>query len=273
MTHTYATVADFRLLLTDNSSAVATTLDSAILSKLEGASRAVDRFVNRSSHGSGFGPRVATNYYDGDGSGELRLDDDFISISAVVTYSANVAVGTAVVTTDYYTDPYDQTPTRGLILHGSGSIGAFPSGRHTVSVAGTAGYQATTVTLGTCGTVGSGATSVVISSGTPYAGMTLLIGSEHLYVTATSGGTATVVRGQNGTTAAAIPDSSAVSYYTYPSAVKEATLAVAQRRWKNRDAGLTGEFGIPSITGTVEHRDSERSILAAHLGDLKVYGA
>lgn len=274
MSHTYATVADFKSWLTDNTGGIATGLDDDILSALEGASRRVEAFVDRSRFGSGFGPRIATNRYNGDGSCDLWLQDDFIAIGTVTVYDATA--GTATVTpvadTDFYTDPYDVTPYRQLILHGAGTVTAFTSGLRTVTVAGTAGYQSTTTSLGTAGTATSSATTLS-TNGTPSAGMTLLVGTEHLYVTAASGGTATVQRAQNGTTAAVIAEGAAVSYFTYPAAVRAATIAVAGRRWRSRDAGLTGDFGIPSITGTVAPRDTETSILRTHVGHLKVYSA
>lgn len=274
MAHTYATVDEFKAHLTDNTSGLTSGLDDEILAVLEGSSRRVDAFTDRSRFGSGFGPRVATNRYDGDGTGYLDLHDDFLAITTVTVYdsTASSASSTAAANTDYYTQPYDVTPYRALVLHGVGSVGTWTHGQRTVTVAGTAGYQDTTASLGTAGTVSASATSLPLS-GSPSAGMTLLIGGEHLYVTAVSGGTATVLRAQNGTTGAVIAQGASVSYFTYPAAVKAATLAVAARRWRSRDAGLTGDIGIPSITGTITPRDTETSILRTHVGHLVVFHA
>ena len=274
MTHVYATVDEFKSYLTDNTSGLTAGLDDEILALLEGASRRVDAYCDRSQFGSGFGPRVATNRYDGDGTNTLWLNDDLLAITTVTAYDAT-ASSTSVVPaadTDYYTFPYDTTPYRHLRLHGAGTVTAFTRGLRTVTVAGTAGYQSTTSTLGTAGTATSSATSLTLS-GSPSAGMTLLVGTEHLYITAVSGGTATVTRAQNGTTAAVISAGASVSYFTYPAAVKAATLAVAGRRWRSRDAGLTGDMGIPSVTGSVQPRDTEMSVLRTHVGHLKVWSA
>lgn len=275
MSHTYATVDDFKSYLTDNSSGVSTGLDDDILAVLEGASRRVDGFCNRSRYGSGFGPRIASNRYEGDGYEDLDLDDDFLAVTSITVYvppTAGTATYTLAESTDFYLEPYSGPPYREAELHGYGTnLAVFPDDARII-VAGTAGYSSTTATLGTAFAAGSAATSVVLS-GSPSAGMTLLVGTEHLYITAVSGGTATVQRAQNGTTAAAISSGASVSYFTYPAAVKAATLAVASRRWRSRDAGLTGDIGIPSITGTVAPRDTETSILRAYVGHLKVYGA
>lgn len=273
MTHTYATVADFKAWLTDNASGVASGLDDEILSLLEGASRRVDAYVDRSNFGSGFGPRIASNRYEGDTFGDLDLRDDFLAATITIydPPTESVATYTLAETTDFYLKPYNGPPYTVAELHGYGTLSAFPDGSR-ILVAGTAGYQSTTSSLGTAGTASSSATTLS-TNGTPSAGMTLLIGSEHLYVTATSGGTVTGLRAQNGTTAAVIAEGAAVSYFTYPAAVKAATLAVAQRRWRSRDAGLTGDLGIPSITGTVSPRDTEVSILRTHVGHLKRFSA
>lgn len=274
MSHTYATVADFKAYLTDNATGVASGLDDEILALLEGASRRIDGFCGRSDFASGFGPRVATNRYSGDGTDELWLNDDFMSIGTVTVYDSTASATSVVAAaeTDYYTWPFDVTPYRRLVLHGAGTVTSFTSGIRTVSVAGTAGYQATTASLGTAGTASAAATTLV-TNGSPAAGMTLYVGGEHLYVTAASGGTATVLRAQNGSSAAAVAEGATVTYFTYPAAVKAATLAVAGRRWRQRDAGLTGDIGIPSISGTIAPRDTEVSLLRTHVGHLKRYGA
>jgi hypothetical protein len=94
-----------------------------------------------------------------------------------------------------------------------------------------------------------------------------------MYVTASTGGTAlTVRRGQNGTTAATHLASAAAAIYLYPAEVTDATLQIAQRRWKARDAGADGSYGggpipvqVPTAAAT------EMSILSRTLAHLKVY--
>jgi hypothetical protein len=110
-----------------------------------------------------------------------------------------------------------------------------------------------------------------MTAGSAYAGMTLLTGTEQVYVAAAAGGTAlTLVRGVNGTTAAA--GTAAASYYRYPREVIQATLQIALRRWKGRDAGVSGDYGGGGIPQVMQ-RDTERSILAGTVNHLRIYSA
>lgn len=79
----------------------------------------------------------------------------------------------------------------------------------------------------------------------------------------------TVLRAQSGTTAAAHLDDAPVSVFRYPSEVVDATLRVAQRRWKMRDAGITGAFGGTFEVPQSTNYDTEASILRMTLGRLR----
>lgn len=266
MSHTYATTAQFKdYLVNTGNTDLGTAGDSTLLTILEGASRRIDAFTNRKR--SGFGPRVGTNTYDNDG-GEVWLEDDLLSAGTV---SARPSTGeTAVVLaadTDYLLYPANETQKRRIAPSGVGSL-SFGSGDQVFIVYGTWGYSNDTVTLGTMGTVSASATTVALSGGTAYPGATLLAESEQMYVTASTGGTAlTVVRGVNGTTAATHAASTSVAQYVYPSEVISACLLVAQRRWRQREAGLVGDLSGGSLP-FVGNRDTERSILTANLSGL-----
>jgi hypothetical protein len=279
VTHTYASLPAFKDFIRDGGSGgTATTNDTRLLAVLESSSRAVERYTARSRFGSGFGPRTATNRYDVAGwASALDLGDDLLSITTatLLDSTAGSSLGTAVVDTDYYLrgtgSSYDP-PYREFLLHGEGSITSFGVGYRTTSIAGSWGYQDVRVGAGTAGTASASATAITITGGAIYAGQTFLWESEQLYVTASTGGTAlTVKRGQNGTTAALHP-TAAVEVYQYPVEVEDATLQVALRRWKARDAGADGSFqggGLPSQTPTFSA--SEASILMRTVGHLKVY--
>jgi hypothetical protein len=265
--HVYANLDRFRKFLADGVTAGGD--DTTLLGFIEGASRRVDAFCDRSSFGSGFGPRIGTNRYDHDGASTIDLRDDVISGTFEILAGTGGGTTALTVDDDYYLAPYGQTPTRELVFTGLGD--GPTSGLRVVTAAGTFGYSNETVTLGTAGTVSSSATTLV-TNGTPYGGMTLLVDSEQMYVTATSGGTATVVRARNGTTAAVHAEGATVSYYTYPAEVVSATLLVAQRRWRSRDSGASGDYGGGPLP-TVVPRGTERSILNENVGHLRVYGA
>ena len=276
MTHCYATVDQFKAHLTDNVAGITTLSDASLLATLEGASRAVDAYLDRSEFGTGFGPRVASNRYEGEGLSALQLDDDLVGVTGVSIYSPpteSVATYTLTLDTDYYAEPYSGPPYRALALHGYGTLSAFPDGSRVV-VAGTAASApvVTVTTSVTMGTVSAAATSITVSAGSVVsAGHTIRYGTEDIYVTAVTSGTVlTVMRGQNGTTAAPVAAGGTAVVYAYPSDVVSATLAVAQRRRKSQDAGLTGDFGLQQTTS---FRDTERSVLRAHVGHRRLYGA
>jgi hypothetical protein len=284
VTHTYATVAEANDYITSGGSTKFASESAAIvalkLSILEAVSRRIDYVCHRSAFGSGFGPRLGTNSYDGDGFNELLLRDDLLTLTTlgVATTTGGTPVNPAV-TTDYFlatADGYTGPPHRKVILHGQGSPVYFGTGYKTTSVLGVWGYSDVTLPTGTtCASglsTGTTATSFTTSA-TPllYPGMTLLIGSEQLYLYAISGTTATVVRGVNGTTAATHVDGSAITRYSYDQRVHDVTLRLFLRRWKSRDAGADGTSGgldIPPQQTT----EGEDTIIRRGLSDLLMLG-
>lgn len=276
MSHTAATVDQFKSHLTDNASGIISLTDASILSTLEAATRTVEGFCDRSAWQTGFGPRVASNRYEGDGTDRIALRDDFITVTSVTVFeppTASTATYTLAESTDFYLEPYSGPPYRVLRLHGYGTLSSFPDGSRII-VAGTASSAPveTLTTSVTMGTVSATATTINVSgSAVVSAGHTIRYGTEDIYVTAVTSGTVlTVTRGQNGSTAAAIADGGTVALYQYPEDVTSAVLAVAQRRRKQQDAGLTGDFGI---NGTTSFRDTERSIMRGHVNHRRIYGA
>lgn len=270
MTHTYASVEDFRRYLIDGGDATWTQSDTLLLTLLEGSSRRIDEWSDRSRFGSGFGPRLGTNRYDVPDGDTLDLEDDLLIISSVGTIDTfGGGTVTLVDETDVLKLPYDTAPYRSLVLvsDAGASWGGAQRGN---LVTGTWGYSNETYALGTGGTLTSSATSLILTGGSAYAGQTLLIDSEQLYVTA-SGGTATVVRGVNGTTAATHAASAAVSAYRYPREVVTATLQLTARRHRMAQAGITGDFGGGNLPVS-GHRDSEASILKGAIGHLRIIG-
>lgn len=272
MSHTYADLQAFKRFLIDQDDADAAAWsdsDPTILTLLEGASRRVDTFCDRSDFHSGFGPRIATNRYDMDGSNEVDLRDDFLAFGTIeLIASVGGSTATLVIDTDIYARPYSGPPYTSLVFTGLG--GAPSSGLRLLSVAGTAGYSDETYPLGTAGTATASATSLTLTAGTAYGGMTLRVDSEQMYVT-TSGGTATVVRGVNGTTAAIHAANSTVYAYRYPRDVVTATLMIAQRRQRSAQSGVQGDFGGGSLP-IVGHRDSESSILRGTVNGYRKLG-
>lgn len=289
MSHTYASIDEFRQYLVDGGANYGATNDVAMLGILEAASRRVEGYAGRSPAGqSGFGPRTGTNKYDAQGwYGAVQfyqdnivfpLNDDLISASTVTFLDQTGGNATTVTEgTDFYLQPYNTTPKRTLVITGLGATYIVP-GLQIVSVAGTWGYaQELAAGTATLGTISSSATTAVITGGGVSLGNTIRVDNEDLYVyattagtaLATTGGTVTVARGQNGTTAALHAAGAAISVHRYPREVVSATIQVAQRRWKMRDAGLTGDFGGSGIP-TATFRDTEQAILAAAIQHLRI---
>lgn len=278
MSHTYASLAQFKGWVIDNGGTdFGTNSDTPMLLTLEAASRRVEAFCNRSRFGSGFGPRTGTNRYDGNGAAELWFDDDLLTVTSITILDSTAASTskTPTVDTDYFLQPYDTTPKRSIVLHGGSgsSVTSFTSGMRTVSVAGAWGYAAETLTAAAtaAATATSSATSLTVSSGSEFsAGMTLLVDSEQLYVTAVSGVTLTVDRGANGTTAAGHASGSTIAYYRYPRDVVDATIRLAHRRWRAKEAGVTGDFGAGDV-GNFGNRDTEFAILRDTVGRFRLF--
>ena len=273
--HVYATVAEFRRYIENGTSATtAQDDDSLILTFLESASRRIDGFVNRSRFGSAFGPRVGMNRYDALHEGRVYLNDDLLTATLIQKRADTGGTATTLVdATDYYLQPYD-TPRKRILEAIIG--GSFPTyGERVVEVTGTWGYsderEVLSVTLAGGGLTTS-ATSVTTSAAHGLSpGNTILIDSEQMTVTAASGSTLTVKRAQNGTTATVHAAGAAISKYTYEPDVVVATLQLAQRRYKSRQAGIPAEaFGGQGATPISTDRGGEASILYNTVGHLRL---
>lgn len=255
--HVYATVGEADDYETSGGAVKFASQSAAVvalkLGILESVSRLLDEKCERSDFGSGFGPRIGTNHYDGAGRNYLRLRDDLQSITTLTIRLATRDSGTILpaADTDYFMmnaeGAYEPGPYRKLLLHRYGIVSAFGYGYKVTDIAGVWGLSNVTVPTGI--TVSSGlASDATVTTFTASAaglspGMTLLIGTEQIYVSdigATPFTTTTIVRGCNGTTAAVHPNASTIARYTYPAQAHETTLRIYQRRYRARDAGADG---------------------------------
>lgn len=269
--HVYASLAEFKDYMQQNGSTVRTSTadDAVMLTVLESVSRRIDEWCGR---GSGFGPRIGIRYFDNCYEPEVFLEDDLSSASATVT------LGGSVLTID---DDYD-------LLTGAGTYGDppyrrirrpmyadFGYGRKRLEIEGTWGYPALTRTLTptTAEALDDSETEIDVSALTGISpGMTLLLGSEQVYVTATTDSTTdsiTVDRGVNGTTAASHLTGLAISRIVYDAAVVDACKRVTLRRWRARDAGADGMDGGGQM-GVIAPREGEDLILQRTVGHLRI---
>jgi hypothetical protein len=282
--HVYASLADAKSYIAEEGLAwgAGSTNDQLALSILESASRRVDAWCRRSSFGSGFGPRIGTNRYDASGGTSLALRDDLLSTTSVTSLGStgSATTTTLVAETDFYLlnqkGSYDSGPYRKAVLHGNG-VTAFGKGKRVVSWAGAWGHQDVTRPLvpTTAEALDDSETECDVSALTGLSpGMTVLIGSEQLYITALTDSTTksiTVVRGVNGTIAATHLTAAPIARYVYDSTVVDVTLRIWLRRWRARDAGADGTDGGGDV-GVLVPRESEDTILRRGVGHLRLLG-
>lgn len=268
--HTYASIAEFKDFMQQNGSTVRVSAsdDAVMLTLLESVSRRIDEWCGR---GSGFGPITATRYFD-------TCYESWLFLEADLAASATVTLGGSALTVD---DDYD-------LLRGDGTYGAAPYrrirrplymnfgyGRKNLEIAGSWGYPVTSRTLvpTTAEALDASETEIDVSALTGISvGMTLMLGSEDVYVTATTDSTTdsiTVDRGVNGTTADTHLTGLAIRRYVYDAAVVDACKRVALRRWRARDAGADGFDGGGQV-GVIQPREGEDLILARTVGHLRL---
>lgn len=281
MAHTYATVDEANDYLKSGGSTTWATEAAAQkalkLAVLEAVSRRIDYVCHRSAFGSGFGPRTGVNYYDGDDTNTLLLNDDLLSLSAFTVAPNTTGTGVSpTVTTDYFLASPNgyTTPYRKIILHGYGSPTTFASGLRTVVCTGSWGYQDVRVVSSAtlAEDLDTSETGVDVSAGSAFSpGHTILIGSEQMYVSSISTNTLTVVRGVNGTTAAVATNGAAISVYKYPAAVHDVALRLFARRWKAKDAGADGTSAALDVPPQPT-QEGEDTIIRRGLSELLLLG-
>jgi len=279
MAHVYACLQEFKDFLREQgSTSLGTNQDATMLGVLESASRRIDEFCGR---GSGFGPRTGTNQYDASGGVSLWLNDDLAVLTSLKTRASTAASTqtTCTVNTDFYLQrgdgSYGDAPYRRVFFHGMGANTAFGSGFKVTDVEGTWGYPAITrdLTVTTQEALDASEQVIDVSELTGISlGMTLMVESEQLYVSATTDAIQhliTVDRGCNGTTAALHDTGKTLKRIIYHAAVVDACNRVALRRWRSRDAGADGMDGGGQV-GVIAPREGEDLILRRTIGHLRL---
>lgn len=263
MSHVYATLDALKRRVVEGGSKYGTDSDTNLMVVLGATSRSIDTWTRRTSHRhgvpSGFGPLLATHYFDGPGGSHLELGDDLLSITG--TISVLDAIGATAIAytdeTDFYKGPYGGPRYRWLDLHGDGYVTWYGT-RRGVSITGKWGYQDSRLTSASTTTEALDTTEigVDVTAGTDFSpGQTILIDSEQMYVKSIATNTLTVTRNVNGTTAATHLTAAAIDVYQYPDDVVEACLQASLRRWRGRDAGgygneFTGIGGTRMLSDT-----------------------
>ncbi len=277
--HVYASLAELNDTLTTGGATAMTNAgnNARKLEMLDEVSRLIDTKAHR---GSGFGPWVGTMQYDGDSRDVLWLRADLATLTSLTVRPSQAAASvTPVVETDFYLAGLDgyNAPYRKLLLHGQGSPVTFGSAQRGIGVTGTWSYPYRTrlLTATTAEVLDDTETSVDVTALTELSpGMTILVGSEQMYVSGTTTGTPytlTVERGVNGTTAATHITASPITRYVYDPSVNSLALRLATKRWKARDAGADGSDGGGDV-GVITPREGEDTIIRRMLGPVRLVG-
>jgi hypothetical protein len=294
--HTYATADDLRDYLAGTSFSSGWTSDAGSIRRiLEAASRRIDLYCE----GGTFGPLTETRLYD-IGSGSLiqspqyavlagtdaiattvalanviPLDGWLVSTTTVTAYDDTDRGASTVLTEGYANDfflmPYNVSPKTIFKLNEDTS-NTLDAGQQTLSILGSWGYTADTLSVTTADAIGSTTTtSISVTSATDLGpAQTVLIDSEQLYITTISGNTLTVQRGVNGSTAATHSGGAALTRFDYPELVVQACLDIAKLTFRNRDLGSVGSIGAGEMSMTVAESEV-RSVLMT-LADFRVTG-
>ena len=276
--HTYADANLFRQYLAGSGHTTDWTEDATTIRiLLESVSNRIDQFVG----GNTFGPVTATNTYDiglgalrtdaiertgkevsrpdywankASGAGRIPLDKWLISPTTVTAYDDTERSGSNVLTegtsNDYLLEPYNRSP-KNLLKLSEETTKSFHGGQQTLTILGSWGWEdRKSSALSTFDAIGSTTTtSLSVSSGaSTYAGYTILVDTEQMYVESVSSNTLTVVRGVNGTTAATHSGGASYYKYLYESDVVEVCLDIAKNRWRERDAGTTQLIGTGDMS-------------------------
>lgn len=262
MPNLYADVAMFTRRYVHDST-LTTTDNAEILRVLNDGARRVDDYCGRH-----FFSKLATNYYDGNGKSELWLPDDLLAITTLKVDDDGDGVYeiTPAVDIDYWLWPDNATPKIRMDINPESTlISTWPPGRKRVQIIGEFGYTNTTEIDAATATVADGTTTTLTSSaaGSLAIGQTLLLGTEQVYISAGSGTNWTIVRGVNGTTAAAHSGGTVINRYVYKEEVVGAALMWAGRLWKRRETADATTIVAPAL-GTLEiHRGLDPDVRQA----------
>ena len=235
--------------------------DERLLALAETASRAVDRYCNRS-----FYVLSAVRRFDGAGGPRL-LVPDLICVNRDGLRTDENGDGhpeSIWATSDFRLLPGNADPDNGgnpasrpyTAIEAAGDRARFPAGRGSVRVSGKWGWwrhllPAGRTRLGVTEAVETTAELAKGSDARP--GHTIQVGSEQMYVEARQSNALTVRRGINGTARVSHAAGSHVFVFEYPLPVSEAALTIAVTLWRRGSGAYDGpESARGSITGGMD---------------------
>ena len=230
MLNLYGNLTDLKAIL----NIVSSPADSVIMEQLKAATKDIEEYCHRR-----FYSWLATMYYDG----KAYILPDIDDLLSVTSFHLDMGDGTfpiTLITTeppDYFLYPLADSyfPKRMVRANPFGRYTGFSGGiRRSVKITGLWGYGTgyTATPWSPCGvtaTVGATGAAVTVSAdGIIKPGHTIYVDSEFMFVQSVATGSITVVRGVNGSTAAA-HSGAAVSICEYPGDIQQTCYKLAAR--------------------------------------------
>ncbi len=230
--HAYVTVDEAKRRLQITSTDANTALGRIVVA----TSRSIDRHCRRT-----FQPETRTRVLAVDWPAWSPVPD-LLSVS-----SATASDGSVLTDSDYTLVEGDEYDAAAIAITLDAAF--YWVGADGLTITGRWGYSESLQPVGTLGAAVATPTARTITLANGHgveAGHTLRIGSEDLYVVSVATNTATVRRGQNGTTATTHDNATAVDAYEYPFDVTEAAMLLTARLWRRADApfGVTGSAEV-----------------------------
>ena len=278
MPNLYITLADLRNNAPDALRSTNTTYDQAFLRLAHAISRWIDDYCERV-----FYPVSEIRYFPG-GGGQDLWPGDLISVSEVAISEDNGLTYTALASTDYMLMGGNDYGPRGsynrIRLDINGDQVTWPTGQKAIRITAVWGwhddragaFEDSTDEVENNPLSDSGTTLTVNDiDGIDLWGVTprfsegalLRIGSEYLEVVDTGASEAlTVVRGRNGTTAAAHLQNVQIDLWRPPAVVKQAALIQAIHQFKRAQAGYTDAEARPDLGRLMHIKSLDAEALA-----------
>lgn len=235
---------------------VATTDHDAELKRLiQSASRWFEKACGYGSVIRAFIPYREVKLFDYEYEDFLYLPDDLLQV-----YTLTNGDGSVMAAGSYFLYPANTKPARWIepsTEHDSFSYSG--TMQQAIALDGLWGFSNSYRSSGDTvqsDPLSSSATSLVVTNGTNFdIGMTILIESEYLFVTAISTNTLTVERGDNGSTAASHIKTTAISIMEPINDIELGTRILVSRWFSREAAAWTEVTGIPEagfqVTGVV----------------------
>lgn len=242
-TRWYTSREEVKNFISSDLDASITAKDSKIDRLIAAASRYIENYTDRL-----FIPWTGTKEFDYQGVSQLILGDDLLSVTSLSKD------GTAISASNYFLYPLNaldkNKPYLWIELLFTSDLFQFTDTRQSaIAIAGKWGYSELTRLLTTINEgeefAADDVTLTVTDGANADIGQTLLIESEQLWVSNVSTNDLTVSRAQNGTTAAAHADGTAVYVIEPVDDIKLACQVLVARNLQRADAAWSDRIGTP----------------------------